>query len=221
MAEDHDRKMREILEGLAREGQKPRLLLHACCAPCSTSVLEQLAGHFRIAVFFFDPNIDPPEEYAFREKELKEFLRRYPFPEPVEFREAVYDPQQFYEAVRGLENEPERGRRCTACYRLRLRETAAEAASGGFEYMATTLTLSPQKDPVRLNRIGKNYPSIPTVAAEAHGVLWLPSDFKKRNGYLRSVEITRAYGMYRQNYCGCRFSRQEKRETGSLRQEDR
>ena len=212
MAEDFDRQMREIIGRLAREGRKPRLLLHACCAPCSTSVLEQLAGFFRISVYYYNPNIDPPEEYRFREKELKEFLGTFPFPEPVEFREAAYEPARFYEAVRGLENEPERGSRCTACYRLRLRETAAEAARGGFEYMATTLTLSPQKDPLRLNRIGRE-------EAEAQGVLWLPSDFKKRNGYLRSVEITRACGMYRQNYCGCRFSHRTAAETESLRKE--
>ena len=202
MKENYDREMLSLFGDLEKEQRKPRLLLHSCCAPCSSSVLEQLSRCFRVTVYYYNPNIAPPEEYRFRKEEQMAFLRRFPFEQPVEFMEAPYDPERFYEAVRGLELAPERGERCTVCYRLRLSQTAEAAAAGGFEYMATTLTLSPLKDPLRLNRIGRE-------EAEKAGVLWLPSDFKKRNGYLRSLELSAEYGLYRQNYCGCAFSRRD------------
>ncbi len=205
MKTDFDRKMQEIIAGLDPE-DPPRLLLHSCCAPCSSSVLEQLAGPFRVTVLYYNPNIYPREEYEFRKAEQQEFIRTYPFANPVDFLDCEYEPAQFYEAVKGLEREPERGGRCTVCYRLRLARTAREAAKGGYDFFATTLTLSPLKDPLRLNRIGQEEAD---RLAEENGPAaprWLPSDFKKRNGYLRSLEITRSCGMYRQNYCGCEFS---------------
>ena len=187
------------------------LLLHSCCAPCSSSVLEQLAGHFRITVLYYNPNIYPREEYEFRKEEQKRFIRTYPFPNPVDFLDCEYEPEQFYAAVKGLEEEPERGGRCTVCYRLRLHRTAREAAAGGYDYFATTLTLSPLKDPERLNRIGTEEEAAlkEEVAGPAPG--YLPSDFKKRNGYLRSLQITKECGMYRQDYCGCEYSLKAKR----------
>nr|MBQ6241055.1 epoxyqueuosine reductase QueH [Lachnospiraceae bacterium] len=205
MKTDFDRNMQDIIAGLDPQ-DPPRLLLHSCCAPCSSSVLEQLAGPFRVTVLYYNPNIYPREEYEFRKAEQKDFIRTYPFACPVDFLDCEYEPAQFYGAVKGLEQEPERGGRCTVCYRLRLARTAREAAAGGYDFFATTLTLSPLKDAARLNRIGEEEAA--RLAAE-HGPSaprWLPSDFKKRNGYLRSLEITRACGMYRQNYCGCEFS---------------
>ena len=184
----------------------PRLLLHSCCAPCSSSVLEQLSRHFGVTVLYYNPNIYPREEYAFRKEEQQRFIREYPFVNPVDFLDAEYEPAQFYEVVKGLEQEPERGGRCTVCYRLRLRRTAREAARGGFSYFATTLTLSPLKDAVRLNRIGAEEAALLREEMGAAAPRWLPSDFKKRNGYLRSIEISKACGMYRQEYCGCEFS---------------
>lgn len=184
----------------------PRLLLHSCCAPCSSSVLEQLSRHFRVTVLYYNPNIYPREEYAFRKEEQQRFIREYPFANPVDFLDAEYEPAQFYEAVKDLEQEPERGGRCTVCYRLRLRRTAREAAQGGFSYFATTLTLSPLKDAARLNQIGREEAARLREEMGEMAPVYLPSDFKKRNGYLRSIEISKACGMYRQEYCGCEFS---------------
>ena len=210
---------REMEAEIARlEGRRPSLLLHSCCGPCSSAVLERLTEHFRVTVLYYNPNIYPREEYEFRKAEQQEFIRTDPFAHPVDFLDCEYEPAQFYEAVKGLEREPERGGRCTVCYRLRLARTAREAAAGGYDFFATTLTLSPLKDAERLNRIGEEEAA--RLAGETAGTesvlsaecagrktpRWLPSDFKKRNGYLRSLEITRACGMYRQNYCGCEFS---------------
>ena len=202
MKENFHRQMLRDIEELTEGGKIPRLLLHSCCAPCSSSVLERLSRDFAVTVLYYDPNIFPEEEYLFRKQEQQEFIRRFPFTHPVAFLEADYRPEEFYAAVRGLEQEPERGARCTVCYRLRLAKTAELAAAGGFDCFATTLTLSPLKDPERLNRIGAE-------EGARFGVRYLPSDFKKENGYLRSLEITREYGMYRQNYCGCVFSRRQ------------
>ena len=230
MKPNYDKQMQEIIAGLDRqrgEALPPRLLLHSCCAPCSSSVLEQLSEHFRVTVLYYNPNIYPREEYLFRKAEQQAFIRRFPFRYPVDFLDCEYEPSQFYEAVKGLEKEPERGSRCTVCYRLRLHRTALEAAKGGYDFFATTLTLSPLKDPERLNRIGQEEaealrkaavtgertnrtpenPAEVTAAGSAFPTpRYLPSDFKKRNGYLRSTEICRDYDMYRQDYCGCEFS---------------
>ena len=214
MRTNYDKQMQEIIAELERtrkvDAPAPRLLLHSCCAPCSSSVLEQLAAHFRVTVLYYNPNIYPREEYEFRKAEQKAFIRTYPFANPVDFLDCEYEPAQFYEAVKGLEREPERGGRCTVCYRLRLHRTAQEAARGGFDFFATTLTLSPLKDPERLNRIGQE--EAQALEKEGAGPRYLPSDFKKRNGYLRSIEITKACGMYRQDYCGCEYSLRASRE---------
>ena len=173
------------------------LLLHACCAPCSSATLERLSAHFDLTILYYNPNIYPPEEYHRREAELERFVEQAGYHYPVV--ELPYDPQEFYSAVTGLENEPERGGRCTVCYRLRMRRAAQYAKEHGFDWFTTTLSISPHKDAARINQIGQE------LEAE-FGIRHLPSDFKKQNGYLRSLQLSEEYGLYRQDYCGCEFS---------------
>ena len=187
--------MEKVLRTL--DGTRPRLLLHACCAPCSSATLERLAAHFDITVLYYNPNIYPPQEYHRREAELERFVEEAGYHYPVV--ELPYDPQEFYTAVQGLEQEPERGSRCTVCYRLRMRRAAQYAAEHGFDWFTTTLSISPHKDARRINEIGQQL-------EEEFGVKHLPSDFKKHNGYLRSLQLSEEYGLYRQDYCGCEFS---------------
>jgi predicted adenine nucleotide alpha hydrolase (AANH) superfamily ATPase len=187
---------REMLERIAALEGRPRLLLHSCCGPCSSAVLERLAPHFEITVFFYDPNILPEEEFLLRLENQKKLLAAAPFCEGVSLLAPAWDPEPFFRAAAGLEAAPEGGRRCTECFTLRLRETAEEAKRGGFEYFSTTLTVSPHKNAPLINAIGE-------AEARRTGVLWLPSDHKKRNGYLRSIELSREYGLYRQAWCGC------------------
>ncbi|MCD7955522.1 MAG: epoxyqueuosine reductase QueH [Lachnospiraceae bacterium] len=185
----------------------PSLLLHSCCAPCSSYVLEYLSNYFRITVLYYNPNIYPEEEYARRVKEqrrlIQEMRQNGVLPYPVDMIEGRFEPSEFYEAVRHLEQIPEGGERCAACFRLRLGETARIAADCGFDYFTTTLTISPLKNAQRLNEIGE-------CLAGKYGVKWLPCDFKKKNGYKRSVELSAEYGLYRQDYCGCIFSKRER-----------
>lgn len=179
-------------------GTRPRLLLHACCAPCSSAVLEQLTEHFEITILYYNPNIWPPQEYRRRADELQRFLAAAK-PLGVTLVEDVYDPQEFYTAVKGLEDAPEKGARCAVCYRLRMERAARYAKEHGYEWFATTLSISPKKDAALVNAIGR--------ALEAqYGVKHLPNDFKKRNGYRRSLALSEEYGLYRQDYCGCEFS---------------
>ncbi len=180
----------------------PTLLLHSCCAPCSSYVLEYLSEYFYITVFYYNPNIYPAEEYAHRAREQEEFVRRFPARHPVRFAEGDYDTGRFYEMSRGLEDAPEGGERCRRCYEMRLRAAGEMAKAGGFDYFTTTLSISPHKDALVLNRIGARL-------SDELGVAYLYSDFKKKNGYLRSIELSREYGMYRQDYCGCVFSYRE------------
>lgn len=193
------KQMDEVLAGLA--GSRPRLLLHACCAPCSSSVLEVLERHFAVSVYYYNPNTWPEAEYTRRLAELRRFLAasgRGALP----LIEEEYRPAEFYAAAAGLEAEPERGARCTACYRLRMERAAAYAAAHGYGWFCTTLSLSPHKDAVRINQIGQEL-------ARQYGVRHLPSEFKKRDGYKRSLELSAGYGLYRQDYCGCEFSARE------------
>ena len=177
----------------------PRLLLHACCAPCSSYVLEYLSAYFEITVFYYNPNIYPPQEYGKRVAEEKRLIGEMPFDNPVHFLEGAYVPEDFYQAVKGLENEPEGGARCRKCFRLRLSEAARQAAAGGYDYYTTSLSISPLKDADVLNELGEEL-------GREYGVMWLNSDFKKRDGYKRSIQLSEQYGLYRQNYCGCVFS---------------
>lgn len=183
----------------------PRLLLHVCCAPCSSYVLEYLSAHFEITVYYYNPNIEPESEYRFRAAEEQRFIREIEPAHPVSYTEGEYDPASFHAAARGLEREPEGGARCTECFRLRLEKAAQACRAGGYDYFTTTLTISPLKDADRLNAIGQEL-------AEKYGVRWLPSDFKKRGGYVRSVELSREHGLYRQDYCGCVYSKAESLE---------
>ena len=179
-------------------GSRPRLLLHACCGPCSSAVLEQLSQFFEITVLYYNPNTWPEAEYRRRGQELERFVAAA-HPLGVKVVEDRYDPQEFYSAVAGLEAEPERGGRCTVCYRLRMRRAAQYAAEHRFDWFATTLSISPHKDAARINQIGQEL-------EQEFGVKHLPSDFKKKNGYLRSLQLSEEYGLYRQDYCGCEFS---------------
>ena len=185
------------------DGEKPpRLLLHSCCAPCSSAVLEYLTEYFAITVFYFNPNIFPEEEFLHRIEEQKRLISELPCKNPVEFTEQGWQQERFYEAVKGLEDIPEGGERCFACYRLRLEEAAKLAAENGYDYFTTTLSVSPYKNAAKLNEIGEEM-------GKKYGVKHLPSDFKKKNGYKRSIELSAEYGLYRQDYCGCVYSKAE------------
>lgn len=178
---------------------RPSLLLQSCCGPCSSYVLEYLTRYFDVTVLFFNPNIRPEAEYEKRLATLKQLLSSMPMDHPPALLEPGWRGEEFEQAVRGLEAEPEGGARCTVCFRLRLTETVRTAAEWGFDFFGTTLTVSPHKDAERINRIGQEL-------QREYGVRWLPSDFKKRNGYLRSIQLSKEYGLYRQDYCGCRLS---------------
>ena len=191
----------QAIEEACRGGIRPSLLLHACCAPCSSYVLEYLSRYFRITLFFYNPNIDSEEEYRFRESELIRLVQDMGLTEQVKILSGAYCPEEFTKIAHGLEHLPEGGSRCAACYRLRLRAAAKAAATGGFDFYTTTLSISPYKNAEWLNTIGQE-------EAERVGVQWLFSDFKKRNGYKRSCELSAQYGLYRQDYCGCIHSKQ-------------
>lgn len=193
----------ETDEMLAQLPAGTPLLLHSCCGPCSSAVLEELAAHFAVTLLYYNPNIWPKEEYARRRDEQVELLKKLPVRHPIEFEEVAYEPQEFLAAARGLEGEPEGGARCEACFALRLRRAAKEAAARSIEWFTTTLTVSPHKNAPMLNRLGEE------IGAET-GVRFLPSDFKKRDGYKRSLELSAEYGLYRQSWCGCEFSYRRK-----------
>lgn len=178
----------------------PSLLIHACCAPCSSACLEYLNPYFRITVFYYNPNISPEAEFEKRLAEEKRLLAGMPFENPVDIIEGHYDYGDFLQIAKGLEDCPEGGERCFRCYRLRLEETARLAKEKGFDYFCTTLSISPLKNAQKINEIGYE-------VAEKYGVQWLPSDFKKKEGYKRSIELSRQYALYRQNFCGCAFSK--------------
>ncbi len=192
----------ELEKTLAGLQGTPRLLLHSCCAPCSSYVLESLAPHFAITVDYYNPNIYPAAEYERRAEEQRRFIDAQPHANPVALQAAPYEPDAFYNAVKGLEAIPEGGARCFACYALRLRHAAAMAKAGGYDFFASTLSISPHKNAAKLNELGA------ALAAE-YGVAWLPNDFKKKNGFKRSGVLSAEYGLYRQDYCGCVFSLQE------------
>lgn len=192
--------------------QKPTLLMHSCCAPCSSYCMEYLRRYFRITILYYNPNITNQQEYEHRVQEQKRLIDAYnqiqkdkteiPLTK-IEFLEGRYDPKEFIEIARGYEEVPEGGERCFRCYRLRLTEAAVIAAREKFDYFTTTLTISPLKNAEKLNQIGEEL-------AKKYQVAFLPSDFKKKNGYKRSTELSREYNLYRQDYCGCSFSKAER-----------
>ena len=196
---NYQKELDKVIAQNQREGKTPRLLLHVCCAPCSSYCLEYLSQYFEITVYYYNPNISIKEEYEHRLNEEKRLVSQMPFKNPVTVIEGAYEPREFFDTVKGLENEPEGGKRCEKCFELRLSSAAKLAADRGFDYFTTTLTISPLKNAELLNTIG-------AYEAERYGVSWLYSDFKKREGYKRSIELSREYDLYRQNYCGCVFS---------------
>lgn len=197
---NYDKLMTETVKGL---GRKPTLLLHSCCAPCSSYCIEELVKFFRLTVFYYNPNIDTDEEYEKRKNEQKRFIAE--FAPEVEFIGEEHESEEFYKAVKGLENEPEGGKRCRVCFALRLSKTVEKAKENGYEFFATTLTISPLKNAKVINEVGFEL-------ERTYGVKYLPTDFKKRGGYLRSTVLSERYGIYRQNYCGCVFSRESRTE---------
>lgn len=198
-AQNYSRSMEELISSLT---STPTLLLHSCCAPCSTSVITKLAEHFLITVFYYNPNIDDKEEYTLRSSEQARLIAEMKVPNPVSFLEGEYRPTDFLTRASPLAQEPEGGVRCTFCYSLRLEKTAQTAKLHKFDFFTTTLSVSPLKDAQRINSIG--------IALEKkYGVRWLVSDFKKKDGYRQSVELSKIHGLYRQNYCGCSFSKEE------------
>ena len=196
---DYQGAMERELEALRREGRTPSLLLQDCCAPCGSYVIGLLARFFRVTVLFYNPNIYPESEYDKRLGEVGRLLALMETPHPVELMPCGYDDAAFAACAAGLEEEPEGGARCERCFRLRLERTARLAKENGFEYFATTLTVSPHKDPDVINGIGAEL-------ERAYGVRFLEAEFKKRDGYRQSIELSRKYDLYRQDYCGCAFS---------------
>ncbi len=208
---NYQRVLEKTIEENQKEGKIPRLLLHSCCAPCSSYCIEYLSNYFRITIFYYNPNIYPEEEYRKRVEEQKEFIRRFPAKYEVSFIEGQYDKERFYEMARGLEEVREGGERCFRCYEMRLREAAEMAREQGMDYFTTTLSISPLKNAAKLNEIGGNL-------EQEYGIRYLYSDFKKKGGYQRSVAISNEYGMYRQDYCGCIFSKRQREEEKKARE---
>ncbi len=196
---NYQKELEKLIEGLGKEQKVPSLLLHSCCAPCSSYVLEYLSNYFEITTFYYNPNIYPESEYTKRILEQQTLIAKMRTQHPIAFMAGAYDKDRFYEMARGMEHLKEGGERCFRCYELRLREAAEVAKKCGFDYFATTLSISPFKNAVRLNEIGLRL-------SKEFGVAYLPSDFKKKNGYKRSIELSKKYGLYRQDYCGCEFS---------------
>ncbi|NBH32651.1 hypothetical protein D3Z58_03540 [Clostridiaceae bacterium] len=200
---NYQKELEVIIKQNEDRSRVPRLFLHSCCAPCSSYVLEYLSKYFEITVFYYNPNISPKEEYEKRVQEQRRLIEQLPAIHPIHMETGPYESERFYEDTMGLEQEPEGGARCERCFRLRLEETAKRAAKGGFDYFTTTLTISPLKNADCLNQIGE-------ILSTLYSVKHLPSDFKKKNGYKRSVELSEEYGLYRQDYCGCVFSKRIK-----------
>ncbi len=192
-----------LIERLKAEGRVPTLLLHSCCAPCSSYVLEYLSEYFKITVLYYNPNISKPEEYSLRLEEQKRLIDGMNFKNPVSLIAGEYNPQEFFAIAKGLEACRERGERCHRCYRLRLEYTAKISKEKDFDYFATTLTLSPLKDAKVINGIGEEL-------AKQYNTPYLFSDFKKKEGYKRSLELSKEYNLYRQDFCGCIYSQIER-----------
>lgn len=204
--------MEREIKRLQAEGKRPLLALHSCCAPCSSAVLERLHEVFELVVFYYNPNISPEAEFRHRVQEQARLIEAMPLREDVRMVEGEYDPENFYARVRGYEDAPEGAERCTICFEMRLRRTAEFARSIGAQYFTTTLSISPLKDAARLNAIGG-------ALAEEFGVNYLFSDFKKKDGYRRSCVLSEEYNLYRQDFCGCIFSKRE-REAARAQKED-
>ena len=202
MNRNYSKELDALIEKNKRENLKPKLMLHACCACCASYVLEYLSEHFEIYLLFYNPNITSVEEYDYRYSELKRLVCEMELSEKVSIVDSDYSPDEFMDRVKGLENEPEGGKRCAVCFKQRLKETARKAVEFSCDYFATTLTISPLKNSSIINSIGESISKDVSVA-------YLPSDFKKKNGYKRSIELSKEYNLYRQNFCGCVYSKKD------------
>ena len=205
MAENFDKQLEKLIEMNQVRGLIPKLLLHSCCAPCSSYVIEYLSNYFQITILYYNPNISPVEEYEKRKTEQIHLINRIKTKYPVQFMDCDYENELYENEIKGLENEPERGSRCSVCFRLRLEKTVRLAKEKNFDYFGTTLTVSPYKNCLVINEIGLRL-------EKEYNLPFLISDFKKKNGYKRSIELSREYGLYRQNYCGCKYSKIDKNE---------
>lgn len=199
-AVNYQKELDKILSEIKGSEKLPKLLVHSCCAPCSSYVLEYLNPYFKITVLYYNPNISPVEEYERRKAEQIRLINEGDWKNPIDIMDCDYEGDKYTAAVKGLENEPEGGARCRVCFGLRLDEAARLARANDFDYFVTTLSISPLKDARLLNEVGNKL-------GEMYGVKYLPSDFKKREGYKRSIELSRKYNLYRQNFCGCKYSK--------------
>lgn len=200
---NYQMELEKIIEQLTAVKSRPTLLIHSCCAPCSSYVLEYLTNYFDISVYYYNPNITPEGEYTRRIEEQEKLISAMPVKSSIRLFAGNYCPNDFYDVVKGFEMEPEGGERCFLCYEMRLREAAKLAKESGFDYFTTTLSISPHKNAEKLNEIGERL-------AKEYAISYLPSDFKKRNGYKRSIELSKEYGLYRQDYCGCFYSQRSR-----------
>ena len=205
---NYQKELDKIIENIQRDGHRPSLLLHSCCAPCSSYCMEYLTQYFDITIYYYNPNITDEKEYRLRVEEQQRLIQEF---SGIKFEEGPYDPESFYAIAEGLEMVPEGGERCFRCYELRLRQAVEAAKLGDYDYVTTTLTISPLKNSKKLNEIGQ----------ELAGENWLPSDFKKKNGYKRSVELSAQYDLYRQNYCGCVYSKEEAERRAAVQGEQK
>ncbi len=197
---NYQKEMDKLLSVLVQDNITPNLLLHSCCAPCSSYVLEYLTRFFHITIFYYNPNISFEEEYYRRIEEQKRLISQLPVKNPIHFLQGIYEPERFYKLAKGFETSPEGGERCFRCYELRLEETVKLAKQEGFDYFTTTLSISPHKNAAKLNEIGERL-------SQKYDTPYLGADFKKKNGYKRSIELSKEYQLYRQDYCGCVYSK--------------
>lgn len=200
---NYQKEMEQLLSEITIKNQLPKLLLHSCCAPCSSYVLEYLSQFFHITIYYYNPNISHIEEYQKRISEQQKLIQQLPVKNPIQFLQGEYEPEKFYQVAKGLEKSPEGGERCFKCYELRLDATAKLAKELGFDYFTTTLSISPHKNAVKLNEIGE-------LLAKEYDTPYLCADFKKKNGYKRSIELSKEYQLYRQDYCGCIYSKENR-----------
>ena len=198
---NYDKIIEDIIIRHKEQGEVPRVMLHSCCAPCSSYVIEYLSNYFYLTVIYYNPNISPEDEYLKRKNEQVRLIKEIKTKYSVDIIDCDYDNDLYESKIRGLEKEPERGRRCDVCFKLRLEKTAYKAKELGYDYFATTLTVSPYKNALLINEIGLSI-------GDSFGINYLVSDFKKKNGYKRSVELSKGYSLYRQNYCGCKYSKE-------------
>lgn len=206
---NYQKKTDEIIEGLIENGEVPTLLLHSCCAPCSSYTLEYLSNYFKITVLYYNPNISPKAEFEKRLSEQKRLIENLPAKNKISLIEGNYNYNDFLNIAKGYEDVPEGGERCFRCYAMRLEESAKIAKENNFDYFCTTLSISPLKNSQKINQIGYEI-------AQKYNVKWLPSDFKKKEGYKRSIELSCQYNLYRQNFCGCVFSKNQMEKTKEL-----